>query len=501
MNTATRRYGIFTLLPCLAALLCGCAVGPDYRPPNPSVPPQWIETAGGSETEAETVLTRWWTLFADPALDSLVERARTRNLDLKIAEARIRESRARRRGAAADLYPGLGVSGSYTHSLASESVYGVPSTKLQKPTASLENDFFQAGFDASWEPDLFGGKRRAVEAAEANIGASVESRRDVLVTLEAEIARNYFELRGAQSRLGVARDTIRAQEKTLELADIRYQNGLKGEIDVTRAKTQLASTRSRVPPLEASIRDSLYGLALLLALEPSALLDELTPEGPVPTGPEALPVGIPSDILRHRPDIRQAEREIASATASVGVATANLFPKFSITGMVGSQSLSLSDIALPASGVWSIGPTVSWPIFDAGRIRADIAAKNAAQEQAAARYEKAVLTALKDVESALSGYLKERERLSILAESVVSARKSVDLADDLYGQGLTDFLTVLDAQRSLYDQQDQEAQSRQNIAVRLAALFKALGGGWEEMPGQGNSTDASLSVKQIPILH
>ncbi|WP_281793575.1 efflux transporter outer membrane subunit [Desulforhabdus amnigena] len=458
----------------------GCTVGPNYVEPKMEVPEKFSEVSQGEAAPEPVDLSRWWTIFKDPRLDGLIEQAIQSNKDLKVAEARVREARAFRGVVAADAYPQITASGSYTRIRRSEN---------QSPSASAfqagntggnnEQDLFDAGFDASWEIDIFGGIRRSVEAAEADIGASEENLHDVLVSLLAEVARNYIQLRGDQLRIAIASENIDSQRKTLELTQERFAAGLSSQLDVTQARAQLAVTESEIPRLESSARQAIHQIGVLLGREPGALLDELLTEAPVPTGPPEVPVGLPSELLRRRPDVRKAERELAAATARIGVATADLFPKFFLTGSVGQQSVNFSDIALPESRFWSFGPTISWPVFSGGRIRANIRVENARQEQAAERYEQTVLNALKDVEDALVAYAKEQKTRRFLKESVDATRLAVDISNELYSGGLVDFLNVLVNERSLFQTQDSLAQSEQIVSSNLVALFKALGGGWD----------------------
>lgn len=472
------RAAILSLV--MIPALCGCTVGPDYLKPKTEVPAQWSESpqTESPQTESPPVLvdmelSRWWSAFNDPQLDSLIGRAVQRNKDLKLAEARIREARAQRGVTAASGYPTVNTSASYTRSRATENGDSPSSNSMGG------NDLFQLGFDASWEVDIFGGVRRAVEAADADVAAFEENRRDVLVTLLSEVARIYMEVRGSQLRLSIARETINAQRQTVELTQDRFAAGLNSELNVAQARAQLSITESQVPTLESTERQSIHQLGVLLGLDPGALLEELTVEAPIPAAPPEVPVGLPSDLLRRRPDVRRAERQLAAATARIGGATADLFPKFSLTGNIGQQSVSISDLAVPGSTFWSIGPAVKWPIFDAGRIRANIQVQDARQEQALVTYEKAVLTSLQDVENSLVAYSKEQLSRRSLAMAVEANRRAFDISSELYTKGLVDFLNVLDSQRSLYLSQDQLAQSDQRIVSNLVALFKALGGGWE----------------------
>lgn len=471
----------------LTALLVACApVGPTYQPPTrPELPAAWGGTTDGNVNQAEVTevkeLGHWWTLFNDPRLDSLIQRAITANLDLKIAEARIIQARAQYRLTTAAATPKVGVSGEYANSRRSENAGA--------SNGGTTQDLFQAGFDAGWEIDIFGGARRAAEAAEARLAAAGENSTDVRVSLEAEVARNYLELRGSQQRLATARLNLVGQEKTLELARGRRQFGIGNELEVAQAETQLAVTRAKLPPLANSAGQSIYRLALLLGLPPQALTMELSATAPLPALPARLPETLPSELLRRRPDIRRAERQLAAATADIGVATAELFPRFSLTGLTGLQSTSLSDLLSSGSRYWTVGPTVLWPLFDGGRVRANIALNQGLKEEAQAAYEKAVLTALSEVETALLAQAREEETRRTMAVAVTAGERAVELASGRYRAGLTTFLDVLLGERLLYESQDQLVQSEQQLAVNLVALFKALGGGWDIGPDRDETSD------------
>jgi NodT family efflux transporter outer membrane factor (OMF) lipoprotein len=454
----------------------GCAVGPNYQEPKLSTPAGWQEAPQPGVDVRPAELARWWTSFNDPLLDSLVERAVASNLDLRIAEARIREARAARALAASGLWPTLGVSAAYSRNRSSENAFSLGG--FAPPGGKLEQNLFSTGFDAGWEIDIFGGVRRSVEAADAAIDATVESRRDVLVTLLGDVAKNYIDLRGFQRRLAVARANLKAQQDTLELTRIRFQAGLTSDLEVAQAEAQVNTTAAQIPTLESALKAAAYSLDLLLGLSPGALWNELAGEKPIPDLPSEVLVGLPSELLRRRPDIRVAERQLAAATAQVGAAMADLFPKFSLTGAFGLRSVSAADWLTGRSRFWSIGPTVSWPIFDAGRIRAHIEIRNAQQEQALVQYQKTVLAAFGEVEKALVNYSREQARRQALLEAVASSRRAVEMANELYVRGLSDFLNVLDTQRSLYAAENDLAQSEAAMASNLVALYKALGGGW-----------------------
>lgn len=479
-----RRRGIGSLTAYMGAgllLLGGCTVGPDYQAPKATVGESWGElgptgAVDGPATRpsAQPLPVRWWRTFDDPTLNDLVARAARSNLDLQRATARIREARAAREVTQADLFPNVDVGGSYNRSR-NRFFPGGGGTG----GGGDAHDQYQAGFDASWEVDVFGGVRRGVEAAGADIAAAVEDRRDVLVSLLAEVARNYIELRGYQRRIDIAQENLSAQRKTLDLTKNLLAAGVATDLDVARAEAQVATTASQVPSLQAAARQSIHALGVLLGADPMSLAPELSQPLPIPQAPPEVPVGIPSEILLRRPDLRRAEAQLHAATARIGVATADLFPKFSLTGSLGLQSNKFSTLGDWDSRYWSIGPSVAWPIFDAGRITANIHVQNARQEQALLLYQQTVLGALRDVEDALVSYAKEETRRRTLAQAADANARAVKLANQLYDAGRTDFLSVLQAQRDLFASQDALVQSDRAVATNLVALYKALGGGWE----------------------
>ena len=458
----------------LAGLLAGCTVGPDYHPPQTAAPAQWVSLQPGGETYPPDGGAAWWKSFHDAELDSLVVRAAQSNLTLRAAVARVREARAAARMVSADLAPTLDAAGSYARDRYSAN--GFPPFP---PGVPLEADVYQAGFDAAWELDIFGGTRRAAQAARAEVAAAEFGRRSLLVTLFAEVARNYVAARACQMRLAVAGETINAQEQILALTRDRFAKGLTGELDVQEADALLAATRAQTPVFETGFRDAAYHLGLLLGQPPGALLEELTNAAPVPAAPPAVPAGLPSDLLQRRPDVQQAERQLAAASARAGAAAADLYPKFSLTGDVGLQSISAGDWFNAGSRFWTAGPTVQWRIFDAGRIRANMRVQNARADQALAAYEQSMLAAFTDVETALTAYAKEQTRRQSLARAAQANERVVAMALDLYRHGLTDFLRVLESQRSLYQSQDAVVESERAVSSDLIALYKALGGGWE----------------------
>jgi multidrug efflux system outer membrane protein len=460
----------------LVLILTGCTVGPNYEKPKYPVPSAWNEAQQSEFDSRSPEQPRWWSAFNDPLLGTLVERAIRSNLDLRVAEARIRQARAARTVAASGAWPTVNTSTAYSRTRNSANTF---SSSGPSGGGNLEHDLFVTGFDASWEIDVFGGVRRSVEAADANIGVSVEDRRATLVTLLGDVAKNYIDLRGFQLRLDVARANLKAQQETLELTRVRFEAGLASDLDVAQAETLVNATAAQIPPLESSLKQSAYSLDTLLGLEPGALWGELSKEAPIPQLPPRVLVGLPSELLRRRPDIRRAERQLAAATAQVGVATAELFPKFSLTGMFNLESISASDWLTGPSRFWTVGPTIRWTIFDAGKIRANIEISNAQQAEALALYEKAILTGLQDVENSLVSYAKEQARNRSLVKAVTANKRAVELVNELYSRGLVDFLNVLVTQRALYSSEDTLAQSNALIASDLVSLYKALGGGWQ----------------------
>jgi multidrug efflux system outer membrane protein len=463
-------------------MLSGCTVGPDYAEPRPEAPPEWssIESQPGTGVGSRitpiaspAVLAEWWRSLEDPVLDSLIERALASNLDLRQARGRVREARARRGVVAGDLFPRVDANASYSRQRNS----GTSDAPLGPPGSEI--DLYQAGFDASWEIDVFGGVRRRVEAADAELAASVEDERSVLVSLLAEIAQNYAELRGLQARTAIAASNLGAQRETLAMTRSRFEAGLVGEFDVSRAEAQVRSTEAEIPALESETRRAMHRLGVLLGEHPGALLGELSTRADMPRASGDVPIGLPSELLRRRPDIRRAERQLAATSARIGAATADLFPRFSLTGSLGLQSSDFGDLGDSGSRYWSVGPSVSWPVLDFGRIRSNIEVQTAREEQALAAYEQAVLLAFREVEDALVALSKEQARRDALAAAVAADRRAVELATALYRQGLSDFLSVLQAQRDLYRSEDALTRSGTAVVQELIRLYKSLGGGWE----------------------
>ncbi|TKB09258.1 efflux transporter outer membrane subunit [Desulforhopalus sp. IMCC35007] len=457
--------GIFGLL------LSGCTVvGPDYVQPETRAPEKWSTSlAGGLSPEAmdPQKMASWWTTLHDPRLTSLIQRAVAGNLDLRKARARVREARARRGIAAADRFPTINTEGTVSKIGTSQELGG-----------GADIELYGAGFDANWELDLFGGVQRAVEAADAELAASHEELRDVMVSLLAEVGLNYVELRSFQTRLSIAKANQKAQEETCNITRARAASGVTSELDVEQARYNLEQTRSQIPPLQRGVEQAGNRLAVLLGKNPGSLKDELIEMQPIPVTPLEVAVGLPADALRRRPDVRRAEQQLVAQTARIGVATAYLYPKFKLAGSIGLISLSSGNFFSDASRSYSVGPQFYWNVFDSGRIRQNIEVQNALQEQALISYEASVLLALEEVENALIAYADEQVRRRSLVEAAGAAGRAVQLAEDQYSSGLIDFQNVLNAQRALLSLQDQLATSDGAVTSNLIRLYKALGGGW-----------------------
>jgi NodT family efflux transporter outer membrane factor (OMF) lipoprotein len=454
--------------------MAGCTVGPNYQRPPANPPTGWASPLSGGETNVPSADAQWWKSFHDPELDSLIVRAAESNLNLRAAWARVLEARAQRGIAAAGFWPTIDANASYT-----KNRYSSTGLIPFPPGTPLEAGLYQAGFDSTWELDIFGGTRRSVEAANAEIAAAEFGRRNLLLTVYGEVARNYIQARAFQRRLVVLRENIKAQEEILNLTRDLFAQGLATDLDVQQESALLATSQSEEPGLDTGFRSSAYSVAILLGRPPGALLEEFSAHAPIPAAPPQVPVGLPSDLIQRRPDIQQAERQLATATAQIGVATADLFPQFSLTGQAGLESIYASDWFSAGSRYWTAGPMVQWRIFDAGRIRANIRLQNARQEESLANYEQTVLAAFEDVENALTAYAHEQLRRESLSQAVKANKQAEELAEQLYRNGLADFLRVLESQRSLYESQDNLIQSDQTVSANLIALYKALGGGWQ----------------------
>lgn len=466
------------LLPCVLTAVAGCAVGPRHAPPPIAMPANWPAGGTAADSVSGERLERWWTAFNDSVLNRLVDRAAIGNLDVRIAAARVREARALRGIAAAAALPQVDRSVNYSRLRRSEAVPPFKDAAGDSPFGATQQNLFEAGFDASWEIDIFGGVRRDREAALAQVQASEEAVRDVFVTLLADVARTYVELRAAQRQLAILAETTRSQDETLRLVRARFDAGLATDLDVAGAEGLLAATRARGPLLRRFASEAIHRLAVLLAEDAARLEPELAPPAPIPTAPPELPATLPSELLSRRPDLRRAERELAAATARVGVARADLFPRFAILGNFGRRSEGVGDLASFGSQFWAVIPGIRWPLLSGGRIRANILAQDARQEQAAHAYEQAVLAAVREVADALVAHEQERERQLLLRASIAAHRRGLAASLERYTGGLESFLSVLDAQRVLYAADEALVTSERDRVISLIAVYKALGGGW-----------------------
>jgi len=465
-----------------ALLLSGCpAVGPDYEPPQMPVPRQWSETPAATAPHAEQP-EQWWKAFNDPVLDKLIGEAIASNLDLKLALERVKDARALRSATIAAGLPSLDAKSNVSRRFNNTS-----SSAAQTGTSPVGGGFgvgnqfiniFQLGFDAQWELDFFGGVRRSIEAADATIDAEIENSRDVLVTLLGDVARNYVELRANQRLAAITRENLHAQQETQELTQIRQQSGLANMLEVTQAQAQAATTEAQLPSYETAAKQSIHALGVLLGKEPGALAARLEQPGAIPSVGVHPITNLPSELLQRRPDIRRAERQLAVANASVGVATAELYPKINLAAFIGLQNTTITDFT-PIGKSWSAAGSLTMPIFNWGKLNANIRSKKAQYEQTFLSYQSTVLLAFKEVEDALIAYRKEQERSKALEQAVAASQLGVQLANERYQKGLTSFLDVLTSQAVLYQAQSSLVSSESQLSSNLIALYKSLGGGWQ----------------------
>ena len=451
-------------------------VGIDYTSPTLKSPDAWSQGVVRDLKGVNGGIENWWKKFNDPTLNQLISDAREANPTLEIAYEQIIEARARRGVAYSQLFPDAAARADYSRTRASESLFFPPPTN--------PSNLYSVGFDSGWEIDVFGGSRRAVESAQASVEASVEAYRDVLVSLEAEVALNYVEVRTLLKRIELAKENIERQRGSHKLTQDRFNAGLVPEIDVTQAETNLYNTEAIVPNLEIQLALAKNRLSSLLGGYPGSLNKELGGSAKIPVPPRSLSAGLPSNLLRSRPDVRQAERELAAQTARVGVATADLYPRFNLLGNLNLQSVDSGDLFNSGSRAFGIAPSVHWQIFSAGRIRNNIRIEKSRVRQAYEIYENSLLLAVEETENSLISINKERVRFGKLSQSVTSTEKTVKLVKDNYANGLVDFQNVLDAERTLVTVQDSAALSKGLVSGNYIRLFKALGGGTENVMPQ-----------------
>jgi len=481
MSRSPRTHAFALVLATSGALglAPGCtSVGPEHEPPRLELPaafhgaPEQDEDRALAAAETNAALAHWWDGLEDARLSELVEQALRANLELAGARARLREARALLRAAGAALGPEVSAHARYERQRRSE-IGSIPISSQR------EDDFFELGFDASWELDLFGGLERAHEAARAEHEARAADTYAVQLGLCAELARQYVELCGAGARLALLRESIASQSEALELLEARTNAGLSGELDLVRARTQLHDTQARAPELEAALAARAHALAVLVGEPPRAPEDWAREPAPIPAPRELPRTGVPSELLARRPDLLRAERELAAQSARIGVAQAELYPRVSLNAALGARESELGDLGSGGARYWSIGPALALPLFNGGALRAGVDAARARAEQAALSYRQLALVALREVEDAFAARAAQQQRSEWLAQSAASAERSFALASELYERGLEDYLAVLDARRASIDARDALAQSRAQLALEHIALCKALGGGWD----------------------
>jgi len=483
--------------------LAGCTVGPDFKEPPWYSPASWFSSTERrppreqSEAVSEPVDPRWWGLFGDRELTSLEERVAAGNLDVRTATIQIAQSRAERGITAAALYPALNANASYEREKASNKgvfsalsgATGTPGTEAGGlgtgavppiNTAIPPFDLYEYGVDATWQIDFWGSVRRSIEAADATIASSEEARRNALLIALAEVASDYVQLRGVQAQEQIAEENVKVAQQNVQTTRERSAGGLSTELDVANATAQLQQQEAQIPQLQQQEAQLINALSLLLGQQPNALRAELEARRPIPPVPPRVPVGLPSELARRRPDIRQAEAQLHSATANVGVAVASFYPQVTLSASLGIQALQPKNLWTWDARQFGVGPSVTLPIFQGGQLRSTLHLREAQQQEAAINYERTVLNAWHDVDNALTAYDKEQRRRDTLILSVAQNQRALSLAVDQYRQGLIDYLPVLDAQRSLLQTQQALAQSTTTVSTNLVTLYRALGGGWEK---------------------
>lgn len=465
------RQRIFRFL-LVSLTLSACAVGPDYHPPQVATPKQFANATPTGMTANSTEI-RWWEKFGDKMLNELVNEGLRSNPDLRIATANLREARAARLLSQFDLFPTVNAIASDKDQIRSQGLFGSSFNR------GSDFNLVNIGFDATWELDFFGRIRRSIEAQTSETESFDAERRDVIVSLVAELARNYFELRGIQHQLFVARKNSDNQAATLKYTEARLNGGQGTALDTARAEEQLNSTLAIIPPLESSIRRSIHRLSVLVGKTPDQLYGKLEPHAPLPEAPAIVAIGDPAKLLQRRPDVRVAERTLAASTARIGVATADLFPRVTFVGSVALEARNISGLGAMGSDTYSFGPSIRWAAFDLGRVYTRIKATDAHADASLAFYEKTVLHALEETENAMVEFGRLQQRRDYFRSAVAAGEKAAHLARLRYQDGVSDFLAVLDAERRLLETQDKLAQTETDTATALVAVYKALGGGWE----------------------
>lgn len=460
----------------VGAVFClgSCTLGPDYAAPEHDISDDWASADDKASVLSQPVNTAWWSVFEDPLLEKYIKAGADHNKDLKIALANIRVARAARRESEGVFWPQIG------SDARAERGKTISNSSSSSSANSQIRNSFDAGFDASWEIDIFGGNRRMLEASDALVDASVAAYQDVMLSVLSDVARTYYEARGLQKRITITEQNIQLLKETFDVVQDRKKIGETSDFDLARARGEYELTFARIPNLKAELKASIYSLSVLLGQPPESLLAEMEVVKPLPAPPDLVSVGLRSEILRRRPDVRRAERELAASVAEIGSELSNLFPKFFLTGDIGSGAPTFGDLFSGGSGLWSIGSMIEWSVFEGGAIRARVDLEEAESEAALAQYEKTVLEALRDSEIALARYGQELETRKRLALGVESRRKSVYLAKDLFNAGEEDYLAVVDAERQLIASEDDLIISETQSIIKLISLYTVLGGGWEQ---------------------
>jgi len=530
----------------LALLCAGCAVGPDYNKPSLWSPASWFRAVSpaaerAAERNSATTMTAgpvdaaWWDTFRDPVLSRLVRRVATSNFDVRTATLRLSESRAQLRITAADEFPQVNGNASYTRERISQrgvaSIFsggggssgggsgssgggasgggsqasqsnglggrqgGIPTSAAGGSSTIPPFNLFQYGFDASWELDIWGRIRRAVEQARAQLKASEEDRRNTLVSMMAEVANDYIQLRGAQRTEQVTRDNLASSRYSLFLTRERARGGVGTDLDVANAQATLANIESQLPQITQQEGQLINALSFLLGQTPGALTAELATPAPIPPAPAIVPIGLPSQLAERRPDIRQAEAQLHAATAAIGIAEADFYPRITLTGSLAIQALQFKDLGNWSARTYGLGPTITLPIFQGGRIRATVTLRKEQQQEAAIAFQRVVLQAFQEVDNALLAYHSEQTRCNALRATVEANRQALNLSTQRYVKGVANYLEVLTAQRGLLAAQQQLASSTTQASTNLVQLYKALGGGWEEADSSGDLVAAAPSAR------
>lgn len=463
--------------------LCACVVGPDYRAPEISTSTAFSELhsdAADVHYDRSEPTLKWWERFEDELLNDLIEQAAQQNLSLDVAAQRIMEARSGLQNRRSDYFPQIQTGVSAARSSVSANSASPLAALVGQGVGDLQISSYDLGLSTSWELDVFGRIARQTEAGEAWLSAALNGYEHTRLMVAGEVAVHYFTLRGLQARLAIAHKNILIQEQTLALVRRKYKAGLVSELDVARAKANLNASIARLPGLRTGIKQSIFRLSVISGRPPVFLQSRLIEAKALPTLPASVSLGSPATLISRRPDIRMAEKTLAARSAEVGVATARLYPSFSVNSLLALSSLSTGNLVSGESEAWSLAAGLQWPAFTGGRLSAEVRAADARFSSAYAQFKQAVLHALEDVELNLVAFNEEQRRSVSLNETVLATKRSVDLAKVLYDKGLSDFLVVLDAERSLVEIEDRHIESETQKYVQLVMLYKALGGGWPQ---------------------